>query len=97
METINPDFILFFNSWLTKIQINTVDPNVIKIGKIISLGGVLTFCEYKKIIGNIARIKGWITVNFLNDNEFYTIFWYNNHIHLKQKYDGILFKRVITV
>ena len=81
IEIINPDFILFFNSWLIKIQINTVDPNVSKTGKIISLGDVLTFCEYKKIIGNIARIRGWITVNFLNCNRSYTLFWYNNDIH----------------
>ena len=68
IEIINPDFILFFNSWLIKIQINIVAPNVSKIGKIISLGELLTFCENKKIVGNMASIKGWITVNFLNNN-----------------------------
>ena len=43
---------------LIKIQINIVAPNVSKTGKIISLGEVLIFCENKKIIGNIASIKG---------------------------------------
>ena len=58
MDTINPDFVVFFNNKFSKNQISTVVANTNKIGKIISFGETLTFCENRKIIGNIENMNG---------------------------------------
>ena len=65
-ETINPDFILFFNTKPNTIQITNVKMSTIDRGKTISSVSMPSFWKNKKMIGKIENKNGWTTIDFVN-------------------------------